>query len=144
MDNIDFDVGGSYAASDAAAAVAVAAGVPRILVVEDEYLLAIGLEDDLEELGCAVVGPFMDLESATAASRDEHFDLAILDVNLNGDMVYPLADELIERGETVLLLTGYSAADLPERFRSLPRIGKPHDLTKLGREVRRLLPEREG
>ena len=56
----------------------------RVLIVEDEFLLAMSLEDDLRSAGCAPIGPFANLADATQATRREEFDLAILDVNLNG------------------------------------------------------------
>jgi DNA-binding NarL/FixJ family response regulator len=66
----------------------------RVLIVEDEFLVALQLEDDLKELGGEPVGPYGDLASATDAARREEFDVAVLDINLNGRLVYPLADEL--------------------------------------------------
>jgi DNA-binding NtrC family response regulator len=109
----------------------------RVLVVEDEVLLALALEDDLTLAGCTIVGPFRTLASATEASRREHFDLVTLDVNLHGELVYPLADELVRRNVPVVLITGYGPADLPERFRTLPRLTKPYDPVVLMREIRR-------
>jgi two-component SAPR family response regulator len=110
----------------------------RVFVVEDEFLLSLVLEDDLASAGCSVVGPFNSLSSAFFASQSEAFDLAILDVNLNGEMVYPLADDLIERGMGFIFLTGYVANDLPERFRSSPRLPKPYDPAALIREILRV------
>jgi CheY-like chemotaxis protein len=89
----------------------------RTLVVEDEFLLATMLSDDLTSAGYAVVGPFTTLESALVGSREEQVDLAVLDVKLGEERVYPLADQLIERQMPFVLLTGYGANDLPERFR---------------------------
>ena len=103
----------------------------RALIVEDESLLALSLEDDLVSAGCSILGPFASLSSATEALRTKQFDLAILDVNLNGEMVYPLADELTARAIPFVLLTGYLATDLPERFRKLPQVTKPYDPTSL-------------
>ena len=90
----------------------------RVLIVEDEFLLAMSLEDDLVSAGCSPVGPFSNLASAIEATRREEFDLAILDVNLNGEPIYPLADELLSRRKPFVLVTGYGAASLPERFRT--------------------------
>jgi DNA-binding response OmpR family regulator len=111
----------------------------RILVVEDEFLLACSLEEDLRLFGCAVIGPFGDLAAATEAARRESFDLAILDINLNGRMVYPLADELLARGVAVMFLSGYAVTDLPERFRSTPQLAKPYHPTGLYRAIHRSL-----
>lgn len=111
-------------------------GGVRVFVVEDEILLALTLEDDLREAGFAMLGPYTTLANALQASRRENFDLALLDVNLHGEAVFPLADELIARNIPVVLLTGYGAADLPERFRVLPRLQKPYEPSVLARQLR--------
>jgi len=108
----------------------------RVLIAEDEFLVGIQLEEDLRSAGCSIVGPFSTVETATRAARRERFDLAILDINLNGDRVYPLADELSARGIPFIFLSGYIAADLPERFRGSPQIAKPHDPAALIKEIR--------
>jgi CheY-like chemotaxis protein len=113
----------------------------RVLVAEDEFLVALLLEEELRSLGCSIVGPFTNLAMATQASRRDPFDLAILDINLSGELVYPLADELLAREVPFLLLSGYGAANLPERFRTSPRLAKPYDPAALVREIRRILPE---
>jgi DNA-binding response OmpR family regulator len=111
----------------------------RILVAEDEFLVAIQLEEDLIAAGWSVLGPFTSLQTATVASRQAQFDMAILDVNLNGEMVYPLATELKRRGVGLLLVSGYEAANLPEALRGLPRMSKPYDTDALIRRVRGIL-----
>ena len=108
----------------------------RVLIAEDEFLVSIQLEEDLRSAGCSIVGPFRTVEKATRASRSERFDLAILDINLNGDRVYPLADELSARGVPFIFLSGYLSADLPERFRAWAHITKPHDPAALLKEIR--------
>ena len=112
--------------------------------MEDEFLLALDLEDELRAAGASVVGPFSDLARATQAARDESFDVALLDVNLNGVMVYPLADELVPRGVGVIFLTGYAALSLPDRFRSSPIIAKPYDSPALIAEIHKLIAGRRG
>jgi len=111
----------------------------RILVAEDEYLLAAQLEDELLAAGCNMLGPYHSVAQALQASREKNFDLALLDVNLHGELIYPVADELRTRGIPIVLLSGYTATSLPERFRTLPRIAKPHESTVLVREIRRAL-----
>ena len=71
------------------------AGTRRILVVEDEVLLALTLEDYLVAAGWTVVGPYSDLRTGMSAANRETFDVALLDVNLNGEMVFPLAEALL-------------------------------------------------
>lgn len=112
----------------------------RILVVEDEFLLACTLEEDLRAFGATVVGPCCNLAQAAVATRREPFDVAVLDINLNGTMVYPLAEELRARGIPFLFLTGYGSLDLPEEFRALPRLSKPYNAAALAAEIKRILP----
>ncbi len=100
----------------------------RALVVEDEFLLANLLADDLTSAGYAVVGPFAALGAAIATLQNEQIDLAILDVNLGEEKVYPLADALVERKVGFILLTGYGPNDLPQRFRHFARLAKPYEL----------------
>lgn len=101
------------------------------MLVEDEFLLAIMLEQDVTSAGARVVGPFGHLDAARSAANDEQFDIAVLDVNLGGEMVYPLADDLAAMGRPFVFLTGYSVAQLPERFRGRPHLPKPHDASRL-------------
>jgi two-component system, response regulator PdtaR len=107
----------------------------RVLIAEDEFLVGMQLEEDLLSAGHSIVGPFSTLEKATRSSRREQFDLAILDINLNGDMVYPLADELLHRGVPFIFLSGYLPADLPEKFRESPQLMKPHDPAALVKTI---------
>jgi hypothetical protein len=67
--------------------------------------------------------------------------VAILDINLNGDMVYPLADELSARGVPFIFLSGYISADLPDRFKKSPQITKPHDPEALINKIKTATPE---
>jgi PAS domain S-box-containing protein len=109
----------------------------RVLVVEDEFFLRLELEEWLRSAGCAIVGPFSALEPARRlAARREPIDLAILDANLNGQMVYPLADDLLAQGVPVIFLTGYQKTSLPARFRVVPQISKPYDPAALIKEIR--------
>lgn len=112
----------------------------RVFVVEDEFLVALQIEEDLAVAGYTVIGPFTSLGASIAASRTERFDVATLDLNLRGEFVYPLLDELLERKLPVLLLTGYAVSDLPERYRALPRLTKPFDGPALIAKIESLLP----
>jgi DNA-binding response OmpR family regulator len=111
----------------------------RILLVEDEFLLAVTVEDDLTGAGATIVGPFSDLARARQGASAERFDVAVLDVNLNGTMVYPLADDLIARGVPFLFLSGYAAENMPPRFAGLYRLPKPYDSARLAAAIVRLL-----
>lgn len=102
-----------------------------ILLVEDEFLLALQLEDLLQSRGGTIRGPYRTLDDAMNAAQREQFDFAILDINLNGTMVYPLADRLLARGTPFLFLTGYSLSNLPERFHPVTRLNKPCEPDRL-------------
>src|SRR3954453_5795965 len=82
----------------------------RVLVVEDEFLLACSLEDDLTAFGYAVVGPVSSVAAARERIGREAVDAAVLDVNLSGAMVFPLADELVALRIPIIFLSGYGLA----------------------------------
>ncbi|MDI4665229.1 response regulator [Xanthobacter autotrophicus] len=99
----------------------------RVLVVEDEFLVALGLEDNLRSLGCTVVGPIASLSAAMAAAAHEKVDAAILDVNLAGEAVYPAATILADRGIPFLFCSGYTGSvRMPAEFADAPRVAKPY------------------
>jgi DNA-binding LytR/AlgR family response regulator len=104
----------------------------RILVVEDEYLLADELTDELTGQGAIVLGPVPNVERALALIV-EHAppDGAVLDINLGGQAAYQVADALIDRGVPLVFTTGYDAAALPERFSAVPRCEKPVSMQRL-------------
>ena len=103
----------------------------RILVVEDEYLIAMEVEDMLRDLGAEVVGPFGRLEPALAAVHREELHGAVLDVKLDGDTTDQLAAALVSKGIPVLLTTGFESEQLPPTLQELPRLGKPFDEQEL-------------
>jgi len=113
----------------------------HILVVEDESLLAMELEQVLQAAGYTIIGPCSNLKSATEVSRREAINLAVLDINLNGELVYPLVDELSAQGIPFVLMTGYDTSNLPERFRSAPRVSKPFDPAALAEKIQRMRPK---
>jgi two-component sensor histidine kinase/PAS domain-containing protein/CheY-like chemotaxis protein len=95
----------------------------RIMVVEDEALIAMVLVDHLQEIGLSAVGPFSRV--ADALKVDEELDAAILDVNLGGESVYPVADMLHARGIPFVFMTGYGSASIDPRFAMVPVLQKP-------------------
>lgn len=104
----------------------------RILVVEDEYLLADELATELADEGAVVLGPVASIERALALLEYEAPpDGAILDVNLRGEAVFPLADVLIERGVPLIFTTGYDGNALPERFAHVSRCEKPINIRQI-------------
>jgi CheY-like chemotaxis protein len=103
----------------------------RVLLVEDEIIVAWLLEDMLADLGCAVVGPAASINQALAMIRTEAIDAAVLDVNLDGQMSYPIADALAARGVPFVFSTGYHKDRLLERYRTFPALQKPFHLSEL-------------
>jgi DNA-binding response OmpR family regulator len=85
----------------------------RVLIVEDEMLVALLIEDFLTDIGCHVVGPCGSVQAALDAVRNRAIDLAILDVNLDGEMVYPVAELLAEQQIPFLFLSGYGIEAIP-------------------------------
>ena len=97
-----------------------------VLIAEDEYLLASDIARELEQLGARTVGPFATTDRAMAAMAGTTApDAAILDVNLRGTVVYPLADLLIELGTPFVFMTGYAGEALPSRLSAVPCCHKP-------------------
>ena len=111
----------------------------RILVAEDEFLLSTVLIADLRTAGYEVLGPYATLAGAMQAVQSQSFDAAILDINLKNELVYPVAEELARRSVPFLFLSGYALINMPERFRTYPRLAKPADWTVLLREVQNML-----
>lgn len=107
----------------------------RILLAEDEMLVAMLLEDILIDQGHALIGPLAHLDRALQAAQHEAFDLAILDVNLNGQEIYPVAEVLMERGIPFAFSTGYGAQGLAERWQKHPTLQKPYHRDELYRMV---------
>ena len=97
----------------------------QILVVEDEALVAMALREALSELGYSVVGPFSRMSEAILALRNARVDAAVLDVNLGGDVVYPLADVLAADQVPFIFVTGYGADEIERRFANVPVLQKP-------------------
>jgi CheY-like chemotaxis protein len=85
----------------------------HILIVEDEALVAMLIETVLEDCGCTIVGPCGTVEKALQAAQTEEFDLAVLDVNLHGQKVYPVAEVLTERRIPFVFLSGYGDEAIP-------------------------------
>lgn len=99
----------------------------RILVVEDQAFVAMHVQDILEEQGVAVIGPLARLKDALVAAEQEKFDAALVDIDLNGELSWPIADVLLLRGKPFAFTTGFQAAKiLPERFSGAMSLVKPY------------------
>jgi CheY-like chemotaxis protein len=99
----------------------------RILIVEDEYLIAMSLQDALENAGSVVVGPVPSVDKAIKTIESEpHIDAAILDVNLGGVLAYPVADMLIARKIPFVFTSGYEDNVLRSRYAQIKNCPKPY------------------
>ena len=103
----------------------------RVLIVEDEPLIAMDLEFRLSELGYFVAGRASNLDSGIAMARELAIDIAVLDVNLASRDSGPVADVLQERGVPVIFASGYTNAGLPQRHQHCLRIAKPYETAAL-------------
>jgi CheY-like chemotaxis protein len=112
----------------------------RILVVEDEALVAMLVEDMLTDMGHEVVRVAHRLETGLVAVERDGFDVAVLDVNLNDVKSFPIADALSSRGIPFVFATGYGMAGLDERFFSVPTITKPFDERRLADAINAAVP----
>jgi CheY-like chemotaxis protein len=114
----------------------------RAFVVEDEALLLMTLEDMLADLGCQVVASARRIDEALRLARDAVADVALLDVNLAGVRIDPVAELLAERGIPIVFVTGYAAPSLPQGIARSTRVGKPFDTADLVRGLREVLAPR--
>ena len=97
----------------------------RVLVVEDEMMVSMLIEDMLTDLGCTVIGPASRLDEAIDLAKAAEIDCAVLDVNLGGQPIFPLADLLRERGRPFAFATGYGDAGLRDVDKGTPVLQKP-------------------
>ncbi|RYF92961.1 MAG: response regulator [Caulobacteraceae bacterium] len=114
----------------------------RVLVVEDEMLVSMLVEDMLTEFGCAIVGPAPDLDQAMALATESELDAAILDVNVGGRQIFPVADQLKARGIPFAFASGYGEAGLVEAHRGALVLQKPFRQGDLERVLKELAAKR--
>jgi CheY-like chemotaxis protein len=103
----------------------------RVLIVEDELMIRMLLEDMLSDFGCVLAAEAGTIESALAAVRETQFDVAVLDVNVEGALITPVAAALAARGVPFVFATGYGARGLPEGFTDRPVVQKPFETVAL-------------
>jgi DNA-binding NtrC family response regulator len=111
----------------------------HILVVEDEMIVAWVMEEMLAIFGCEVVGPAARVHQALAMAEAEAIDAAVLDVNLNGQKSFPVADALAARGVPFAFTTGYGKHSLPDSYRRFPMLQKPFTRLQLADTITKLL-----
>lgn len=103
----------------------------RLLVVEDEMLIAMTIEDVLTDLGCIVIGPASSVAKAMDLLDKQEIDGAILDLNLKGEQAIPVAQALHQRGTPFFFLTGYGSTGASQAMFDAPTLAKPFDPTSL-------------
>lgn len=114
----------------------------RVLVVEDEMLLAMLMEDTIADFGCDVVGPVARVADGVRLANTERLDGAILDINVAGTDVYPVARELAERRIPFIFVSGYGAGILPHEWRGRPTLQKPFDPKDLAQSMAKAFTNR--
>lgn len=97
----------------------------RILVVEDEMMVAMLIEDFLKEFGCKIVGPEGSITEAIRLAATETIDGAMLDMNIAGQPIYPVAEKLAQRGIPFIFVSGYGAEHFRGAYRDRPKLSKP-------------------
>lgn len=107
----------------------------RVLVVEDEGMVALLIEGMLEELGCKVVVSAASIPKAETAAMREDIDFALLDVNIDGQLVLPVAEILRTRGVPFVFSTGYGRADLLKDFKEYQVLNKPFAIEELRQKL---------
>lgn len=116
----------------------------RIFVVEDEYLIRMLLEDMLTDLGHTIAAAVGTIAEAKELAQSADFNAAILDVNLDGEQIFPVAEILAARGLPFVFVTGYGEGSLPENFRGRPALQKPFQASKLESALATLLAPARG
>jgi CheY-like chemotaxis protein len=114
----------------------------RVLVVEDELMIRMLLQDMLADLGHILAGEAGRVDEAVALARQVEFDVAILDVNLNGEPISPVVEVLLERRLPFVFATGYGARGVPERYRTTPTLQKPFQADALAKAIDDAVPSR--
>jgi CheY-like chemotaxis protein len=107
----------------------------RVLVVEDEPMIRLLLDDMLNDLGYSMAAEAGRLDEALAAASEAEFDVAILDVNLNGEPITPVVEVLVRRGVPFVFVSGYARRGIPEEHSKIPLLQKPFQADGLARAL---------
>ncbi len=102
----------------------------RVIIVEDEVLLALEMQDMLKEAGCLIAGTAASVDAAIKLAKSTRFDVALLDMNLGGERIDPVARLVAERGLPIIFVTGYGQRTLPPGI-AAPVVEKPCTIDKL-------------
>ena len=106
-------------------------GNMRVLIVEDELMIRMLLEGMLEDIGHSVAGQAGDIDEALVLAKKAEFDVALLDVNLNGKPITPVVDILVARGLPFVFASGYGQRGVPDAFGKSPVLQKPFQVETL-------------
>jgi CheY-like chemotaxis protein len=115
-------------------------GGKRVLVVEDELMIRMLLQDMLTDLGHTLAGEAGRIDEALTLAKDGDFDVAILDVNLNGQPISPVVEILLQRGLPFVFATGYGQRGVPEPYRQTPTLQKPFQADALAHAIAAAVP----
>jgi CheY-like chemotaxis protein len=110
-----------------------------VFLVEDEVMIRMMVADMLEELGYRIAAEAGEISEAIKLAQSTDFDLAILDVNVNGKVISPVADLIRARNRPFIFATGYGSSGLPEEYRDRPSLQKPFQIETLARVIENTL-----
>ena len=110
-----------------------------VFLVEDEVMIRMMVADMLEELGYSIAAEAGDISEAIRLAQSTDFDVAILDVNVNGKVISPVADLIKARNRPLIFATGYGSSGLPEEYRDRPSLQKPFQIETLARVIENTL-----
>ena len=121
-----------------------AAASKRVLVVEDEMMIRMLLEGMLNDLGHSVAAEAGGIDEAMSLAKQGEFDVALLDVNLNGQPITPVVEILVERGLPFVFASGYGQRGVPEAYRASPTLQKPFQVEALAAALAAAAPKAAG
>lgn len=114
----------------------------RVLIVEDDVRISMLMQESLVEMGCEVVGTAMLFDDAMEMAASQPFDVALLDISLNGELSYPVAEAMLEHNQKFVFVTGHVMETLPAPFQGTPVLHKPFGLRDLQKVLRLALSGR--
>lgn len=114
----------------------------RVLIIEDDVRISMLMQESLVEMGCEVTGTAMLFDDAFDMAASRPFDVALLDISLNGELSYPVAEAMLERNQKFVFVTGHVMETLPAPFQGTPVLHKPFGLRDLQKTLRMALSGR--